>query len=69
MYKRIGNYLEEVKLQIAEIKITWPKHNFACKEQKALNALKQNRDPNFKKVNKGTTLAIMNKNDKIQEVH
>ena len=63
----LEHYLEEVKLQIAEIKITRPKHNLSRKERKALNALKQNKDLNFKKADKGTTLVVMNKNDKIQE--
>ena len=34
-----------------------------------MNALKQNKDLNFKKVEKGSTLVVMNKNDKIQEGH
>ena len=54
-------YLEAVKLQIAEIKR--PKR----KERKALNALKQNKDFNFKKADMGTTLVVIDKTDKIQE--
>ena len=58
----LEHYLEEVKLQNAEIKITRPKHNLSSKERKALNALKQNKDLNFQKVDKGTTHVVMNKN-------
>jgi len=42
----LETYLEEVKQQIEEIKITRPKPNLSCKEHKALNALKQNKDLN-----------------------
>ena len=63
----LEHHLEEVKLQIAEIKLTRPKHNLSRKERIALNAsMKQNKDLNFKKADKETTL-VMNKNDKIQE--
>ena len=62
----LEHYLEEVKLQIADTQITRPKHNLSRKERKALSALKQNKNLNFKKVDKGTT-RVMNKNDKIQE--
>ena len=37
------------------------------KEQKALNTLEQNKDLNFKKADKGSTLVVMDKHDKIQE--
>lgn len=63
----LETYLEEVKQQIAEIKITRPKPNLSRKERKALNVLKQNKDLNFKKADKGSTLVVMDKNDKIQE--
>ena len=63
----LETYLEEVKQLITEIKITRPKPNLSRKERKALNVLKQNKDHNFKTANKGSTLVVMNKNDKIQE--
>ena len=63
----LETYLEEVKQLIAEIKITRPKPNLSRKERKALNVLKQNKDLNFKKADKGSTLVVMNKNNKIQE--
>ena len=37
------------------------------KERKALHVLQQSKDLNFKKVDKGNTLVVMDKNDKIQE--
>ena len=39
----------------------------SSQERKALNALKQNKDLNFKKGDKGTTLIVMDKNDKTHE--
>jgi len=63
----LETYLEEVKLQIAEIKTTRPKPNLSRKERKVLSVLKQNKDLNFRKADKGSTLVVMDKNDKIQE--
>ena len=37
------------------------------KERKALHVLQQSKDLNFKKADKGKTLVVMDKNDKIQE--
>ena len=37
------------------------------KERKALHVLQQSKDLNFKKADNGNTLAVMDKNDKIQE--
>lgn len=61
----LEHYLEEVKLQIVEI--TRPNCKLSHKGWKALNALKRNKDLNFKKADKGTTLVVMDENDKIQE--
>lgn len=61
----LEHYLEEVKLQIVEI--TRPNCKLSHKEWKALNAWKRNKDLNFKKADKGTTLLVINENDKIQE--
>ena len=36
-------------------------------EQKALNQLKQKKDINLKKADKGSTTVVMNKTDKIKE--
>ena len=60
-------YLEEVKSQLAEMKITKPKNNLSCKEHEALTELKQNKDINLKKADKGSTTVVMNKTDKIRE--
>ena len=37
------------------------------KERKALHVLQQSKDLNFKEADKGNTLVVMDKNDKIQE--
>ena len=63
----LETYLEEVKQQLSEIKIARPKPNLSRKERKALNALKQNNDLNLKKADKGSTLVVMDKQNKIQE--
>jgi len=39
----------------------------SLKERKALHVLQQSKDLNFKKADKGNTLVVMDKNDKIQE--
>ena len=59
--------LEEVKSQLAGMKITKPKNNLSCKEHKALTELKQNKEINLKKADKGSTTVVMNKTDKIRE--
>lgn len=53
------------ELSATEIKI--PRPILTRKEPKALNSLKLNRNGNFKKPDKGTTLVVMDKNDKIRE--
>ena len=58
------SYLEDVKTQLAEIKITKPKNNLSRNEVKALKELKNNPTINLKKADKGTRV-IMNKADKI----
>ena len=57
--------MENVKTQLAEIKIIKPKNNLSRNEVKALNKLKNNPVINLKRANKGTTTVIMNKADKI----
>ena len=63
----LESYLENVKTQLAEIKITNPKNNLSRSEVKALKELKNNPAINLKKADKGTTTVIMNKADKIYE--
>ena len=57
----------EVKTDLAEIKITKPKQNLSRNERKALNEMKQNKEINPKKADKGSTTVVMNTIDKIQE--
>ena len=63
----LESYLEEVKSQLAEIKITNLKNNLSRKEHGALTELKQNTDINLKKGGRGSTILVMNKTDKIRE--
>ena len=63
----LESYLENLKTQLAEIKIIKPKINLSHNEVKALKELKNNPGINLKKANKGTTTVIMNKGDKIYE--
>ena len=65
----LESYLENVKTQLAEIKITKPKNNLSRNEVKALKELKNNPAINLKKADKGTTTVIMNKADKIYEAN
>ena len=57
----LESYLENVKTQLAGIKVTKPKNN----QVKALKELKNNPAINLKKADKGTTTIIMNKAEKI----
>jgi len=63
----LESYLEEVKLELAEIEIAKPKNNLPFNEIKAIKELKNNPDVNIKKADKGSTTVIMNKQDKIVE--
>ena len=65
----LESYLEKVKAQLAEIKITKPKNNLSRNEVKALKELKNNPAINLKKADKGTTTVIMNKAEKIYEAN
>ena len=60
-------YLEEVKLQLAEIKFTKPKNNLPTVEHEALKSLKCDKAINIRKADKGTVTVLMNKQDKINE--
>ena len=62
----LESYLENVKTQVAEIKIIKPKNNLSRNEVKALKELKNNLAINLRK-KKGKTTVIMNKADKIYE--
>jgi len=63
----LESYLEEVKLQLAEIEIVNPKNNLSYNERRSIKELKDNPGINIKKADKGTTTVIMNKEDKIAE--
>ena len=63
----LETYLEEVKTQLAEVKIFKPRNNLPNRERQAIKELEQDTNINIKKADKGTTTFIMNKEDKIRE--
>ena len=64
----LENYLEQTKLEIANITFTDVKDNLSVKNQRrALKTLKTNSEINLKKADKGTTTVVMNTNQKIDE--
>ena len=63
----LETYLEEVKVPLAETKLTKPKNNLLPAERKALVALNRNHEINLKKADKGTTTVVMNLQGKINE--
>ena len=63
----LETFLEEVKVELAGIKLSKPKHNLPYNERMAIRELKGNSEINIKKADKGTTTVIMNKQDKIGE--
>ena len=63
----LESYLEEVKLQLAEIKLSQPKNNLSSKEREALQSLKRNKDLNVKKADKGSCVVIMDTENKINK--
>ena len=63
----LENYLEGVKTELAEIKLSKPKQNLPQKERQAIRELKTNSEINIKKADKGSTTVLMNKKDKIEE--
>ena len=63
----LETFLEEVKTELAEIKLIKPKPNLSYNERKAIRELRTNSEINIKKADKGTKTVIMNKQDKIQE--
>ena len=63
----LESYLEEVKLQLAEIKLSQPRNNLSSKEREALQSLKRNKDLNVKKADKGSCVVIMDTEKKINE--
>ena len=63
----LESYLEEVRSQLADLKFTKPKNNLSPAERKALKALKGDTEINIRKVDKGTTIVVMNTQDKVRE--
>ena len=63
----LETFLEEVKVELADIQLSKPKHNLPYNERMAIRELKGNSEINIKKADKGTTTVIMNKQDKIRE--
>lgn len=63
----LESYLEEVKIQLAHIPITKPKHNLPLQERKAITELKNSSEINIKKADKGTSTVIMQKKEKAKE--
>ena len=63
----LESYLEEVKSDLADLKLPKPRNNLLPAEREFLNALKHNNEINIKKADKGTTTVVINAQDKRQE--
>ena len=63
----LETYLEEVKLQLANINTITPRDNLPKMEQLAIKQLRQNPDINIKGADKGSSIVVLNKEDKIKE--
>ena len=63
----LETYLEEVKLQLANINTITPRNNLPKREQLAIKQLKQNPDINIKRAVKGSSIVVLNKEDKMKE--
>ena len=63
----LESYLEELKTEPAEVKISKPKNNLPKSKRQTLQELKQNNNINVKKADKGTTTVVMIKQGKIRE--
>ena len=63
----LESYLEEVKIQLAELELKNPKDNLNPTERETLKALKRDTNINLKKADKGTTTVVLNIEDKIKE--
>ena len=60
----LESYLEEIKLQPAQITITRPKNSLPLSEKQAITELNNKPEINIKKADKGTTTVIMHKRKK-----
>ena len=63
----LESYLEEVKIQLAELELKNPKDNLNPAERETLNTLKRDTNINLKKADKGTTSVVLNIEDKVKE--
>ena len=63
----LESYLEEVKSELADLKLAKPRNNLLPAESEALKALKHKNKINIKKADKETTTVVMNTKDKKQE--
>ena len=63
----LETFLEEVKFDLASIKVNRPKDNLSLGERNALKELSCDKNIVLKKADKGTTTVIMNKEDKLNE--
>ena len=63
----LETYLEEVKLQLANINTITPTNNLPKREQLAIKQLRQNPDINIKRADEGSSTVVLNKEDKIKE--
>ena len=63
----LESYLEEGKVQLAEIQLTKPKGNLPNMEQIALKTLQGDPNINLKKADKETRTVVLNTEDKILE--
>ena len=54
----LESYLEEVKVQLAEVQLTKPKDDLPNTEQKALKMLQEDPNINLKKADKGTRTVV-----------
>ena len=62
----LETYLEEVKLQLANINTITPRNNLPKREQLAIKQLKQNPDINIERADKGSSIVVLNKEDEIK---
>ena len=63
----LENYLEQTKLETANITFTNVKDNLSANQRLALKTLKSNSQVNLKKADKGSTNIIMDTTQKIKE--
>ena len=63
----LENYLEETKLETANITFTDEKDNLSANQRQALKAFKTNSEINLRKADKGTMTVVMDTTQKIEE--